>query len=73
MTYPLRQCGPSAPQTDLEENLLPSCPRLTLRHPRLGVVIYWIESLHAIHFTSSTCSRASLYVLNFFATGFSVG
>ena len=25
------------------------------------------------HFTSVTCSRASLYVANFFATGFRVG
>jgi hypothetical protein len=26
-----------------------------------------------LYFTSVTCSRASLYVPNFFATGFSVG
>jgi hypothetical protein len=31
------------------------------------------ESLHTIHFTSSTFSRASLYVPKFFATAFSVG
>src|ERR1700691_2338672 len=36
MTYPLRQCGPSAPQTDLEENLLPSCPRLTFATSAAG-------------------------------------
>jgi hypothetical protein len=31
------------------------------------------ESLHTIYFTSSTFSRASLYVPKFFATAFSVG
>jgi hypothetical protein len=34
------------------------------------MVIYWIESLHAIHFRFPSFARASLYVPNFCATGF---